>query len=47
MTDWIDVILLEYKKLQIRTKYYENMRQNKYQESPKTNFGEVTDALVK
>jgi peptidoglycan hydrolase-like protein with peptidoglycan-binding domain len=23
------------------------MRQNKYQESPKTNFGEVTDALVK
>jgi hypothetical protein len=26
--------------LEIRAKYYRNMRTNKYQESPKTNLGE-------
>jgi hypothetical protein len=30
-------VALNYK---IQTKYYENIRQNKYKESPKTHFGE-------
>jgi hypothetical protein len=34
------LILTDHTTYKVRTKYYENMRPNKYKESPKTNLGE-------